>query len=531
MTIRSFLLALVRCIARRIRILACLLVILTITIMYITNNIRNNGLSKRKITSHREIIQPARIHVNTVPVGPRLTSLAIMGTDISSKKLKLLSTKFKYLLILPHATQEIMPAMEAAFIGNVDKLILEEIIELLDSTEDTYHAGACQLMNPSVEKQVSCHFEKRNWTMLIQKDGRKRYKALPSRRVNILECNMFEGAFIIRRRIFENFYFLPDYGDTVLLDFFLRTKGKIKIALLTDCSLSDELHRPDRGILKEKPFYTDYIKLGFDHDLVRIVKENQIIWTKCSYNLRLCPEKPLRVQNSLSRQLKPVCCSGVLDRILVDVVQAMNAIRLDYRIEYGTLLGAVRSGTIIPWTRDVDIGLREDDYFKDRIFDQLKGILEPKGYSLPLVKGQRRVIPLYPPHQSVNISLFDNSVKRKLFSEKPLRTIKKMARTNTRWQDLGYLDFYIAKKERFDSLTRVKINGRDYATFANVKEVLKKWYGPSYMKAVKQKSAPVEIDITKRRKQRKLTEKKVRKKLRERRQSRGRKERNRVTIS
>jgi hypothetical protein len=171
----------------------------------------------------------------------------------------------------------------------------------------------------------------------------------------------------------------------------------------------------------------------------------------------------------------------------------------------------------------VDIGLREEDYFKDRIFDKLKGILKPKKYSLPLVKGQRRVVPLFSPQQSVNVSLFDHSLQKQLFSENTLRAIKRLLRTKTRWQDLGYLDFYIAKKERFDSLTTVKINGRGYATFANVKEVLKEWYGPEYMKAVKKSSAKVEIDIVKRRKQRKNKGKRARKKSRERRQAKGKK--------
>ncbi|XP_031554903.1 uncharacterized protein LOC116291828 [Actinia tenebrosa] len=370
MVIRRFLVLLGRCILRRLRVLLCLLVILIISMIYITF-VTNNRL-ELEITPHLGIIKP-KIHVKMA--GRSLSSLAIIGTDISSKKLKLLSAKFKYLLILPHATQRVIPAMGAPFIGNVDKLKLQEIMEFLDSTEDIYHAGTCQMMNSNkpVVKKLSCYFEVRNWTMLIENNGRKRTEVKSNRLVNIVECNMFEGAFVIRRRIFEKFYLLPAYGDTVLFDFFLRTKGKIKIALLTDCSLSDELHRADRGALRSKPFYTDYIKLGFDHDVVRIIKENQMIWTKCSYNLRLCPEKALQLKYSLSRQLRPVCCSEVLDRMLVDVVQSMNAVSLDYRVEYGTLLGAVRSGTIIPWTRDVDIGLREDDYFKDEIFDKLKG--------------------------------------------------------------------------------------------------------------------------------------------------------------
>jgi hypothetical protein len=168
---------------------------------------------------------------------------------------------------------------------------LEELIEFLDTT-DNYHAGTCHGMIKTprtiIKKEnqdsliQSCNYEKRNWTMLIRNDGTTGYKSLPNRLVNFVECNMFEGAFVIRRRVFENFSFDTHYGDTVILDFFLRSKGKIRLASLTDCSLSEELHRRDRGALINNPFYTDYIKLGFHHNIVRIVRENQITWTKCS---------------------------------------------------------------------------------------------------------------------------------------------------------------------------------------------------------------------------------------------------------
>lgn len=50
-----------------------------------------------------------------------------------------------------------------------------------------------------------------------------------------------------------------------------------------------------------------------------------------------------------------------------------------YVVVYGTLLGAVRNGTVIPWTKDVDIGL----FDKKMIYsDQIRHELYEQGYIL-----------------------------------------------------------------------------------------------------------------------------------------------------
>jgi phosphorylcholine metabolism protein LicD len=49
--------------------------------------------------------------------------------------------------------------------------------------------------------------------------------------------------------------------------------------------------------------------------------------------------------------------------ILKDVIEVLNRHKIEYYLDFGTLLGAVRDGKLIPWDDDIDISLlNEDDY-------------------------------------------------------------------------------------------------------------------------------------------------------------------------
>ena len=52
---------------------------------------------------------------------------------------------------------------------------------------------------------------------------------------------------------------------------------------------------------------------------------------------------------------------------------------MTYVVVYGTLLGAVRNGTMIPWTRDLDIGLFDKKIIYN---DQIRNELYEQGYLL-----------------------------------------------------------------------------------------------------------------------------------------------------
>ena len=66
------------------------------------------------------------------------------------------------------------------------------------------------------------------------------------------------------------------------------------------------------------------------------------------------------------------CCAFILKRSLLFLDTFFRRHNIPYVVIYGTLLGAVRNGTIIPWTHDVDIGFFNKTYlWRKEIRDEL----------------------------------------------------------------------------------------------------------------------------------------------------------------
>ena len=66
------------------------------------------------------------------------------------------------------------------------------------------------------------------------------------------------------------------------------------------------------------------------------------------------------------------CCASILKNALSFIDTFFELHNLSYVIIYGTLLGAVRNNTIIPWTRDIDVAFfNRSSLFTEEIRQEL----------------------------------------------------------------------------------------------------------------------------------------------------------------
>jgi len=96
---------------------------------------------------------------------------------------------------------------------------------------------------------------------------------------------------------------------------------------------------------------------------------------KCSTDTKRCfnNEHSPNYRYEYFGENTPVCCATHLYTILKDVTKILQEHNLQYFISFGTLLGAVRHGGLIPWDTDTDILIAEKD--KYRAIEILKKIL------------------------------------------------------------------------------------------------------------------------------------------------------------
>ena len=112
--------------------------------------------------------------------------------------------------------------------------------------------------------------------------------------------------------------------------------------------------------------------LMFKADSIR--KKNQINNPdfKCNANTKRCfyNEQSPYYHYEYFGENTPVCCATHLYTILHDVTRVLETEEVEYFISFGTLLGAVRHGGLIPWDTDTDILIAETD--KQRVISILR---------------------------------------------------------------------------------------------------------------------------------------------------------------
>ena len=430
------------------------------------------------------------------------SSVLMVGWDYEpdeSVELRLAMNSVKYVLMVPHKLKSKFESPSVTRLTSRDQEELLKLTKFLDTHADYDGATGttAQKRGQGFDKareslhQSACRFLVKNWTMIIRNFGNIHLDDNDESQSGwYQECNIAEGAFILRKDVFLSLRWRADCGSMSHLDFFVRSNAALKIAKLSNCVFSSELTYADRGILEGTRDFIDYSTLGQLHSILRVVRPDKIEWTKCADDKQFCPEESLSSRSNTLAAADgfPICCDVVMDDILSSTVDAMNKVGIDYRVVYGTLLGAVRSQALIPYSDDVDIAIHKADNDRYASFRLMQHILGPRYFVA--WKFNPPTSRVYPHFAATVITdtrrLFKGAESLEsavLFDSRILNEMKKLLPVQNILLEQRYVDLYPSPESWFGTSSIVTINNRQYLGVSdNVDKFLRSLYGDDYMK-------------------------------------------------
>jgi len=177
------------------------------------------------------------------------------------------------------------------------------------------------------------------------------------------------------------------------------------------------------------------------------------------------------------RSPKAVCFSSVLHKLMVDVYKEMKAKGNTPLLTFGSLLGAVRDRSMIPFTEDADIAFVE--ILKSR--NVLMEALLTKGYHMFFYKIWRVcVAPTHP----LAARLYDPSLPlTKNFAVPYVDLYRMKKRNDSLWdaQEFVGSNGRFLDENKVEPFSQVTINGMPFDTVHDPDFFLTETYGPDYM--------------------------------------------------
>ncbi|KAG6968053.1 hypothetical protein JG688_00005985 [Phytophthora aleatoria] len=233
--------------------------------------------------------------------------------------------------------------------------------------------------------------------------------------------------------------------------------------------------------------------LKFRGDHTKLCKESQRTKMKYGYCLPISGRKDTpfctagdRTDLLTTRSPKSVCYASVLHMLLVDVYEELKASGNTPLITFGSLLGAVRNGSMIPFTEDTDIG------YVGRLHDiqPLQKALWNKGYHMFFLRIWRVcVAPTHP----LAAKLYDSSLPLTKDYAVPYVDLYRMKIVkNGNWdiQEMDGSNGRFLPGDKVEPFSQVTINGMQFDTVHDPHFFLKEAYGPDYMTPQQRTEAP-----------------------------------------
>ncbi|KAG6608698.1 uncharacterized protein IUM83_14871 [Phytophthora cinnamomi] len=233
--------------------------------------------------------------------------------------------------------------------------------------------------------------------------------------------------------------------------------------------------------------------LTFRGNHTELCKEDKRVKMKYGYCLPISGRKdtPFCTAGDRSdllsvRSPKSVCYASVLHMLLVEVYEELKASGNTPLITFGSLLGAVRNGSMIPFTEDTDIGVVE----RIRSRTAVREALWQKGYHMFFFTIWR--VCVAPTHPLAH-KLYDPSMPlAKTYAVPYVDLYKMKKRVDGDWdiQELEGSNGRLVPGDKVEPFIEVTINGMPFDTVHDPHFFLKEAYGPDYMTPQQRTIAP-----------------------------------------
>ena len=419
----------------------------------------------------------------------------VVGLDynLGSQDKTLDSKGVKYVLILPHKLEQGFGLRGVDALSPRDRKSVMQLVDFLESDAEFDGATGCRPSNARKDgdeekplskqesklslQKTACRFSVHMWTVVIRNTGP--IVVQENSDVLVQVCNFAQGAFLLRKPVFQSLRWNHEYGKLAAMDFFLRSKGKLRIAKLSDSVISRVLSRQDRGMYEgySGRMFKDYGKLGMDHKILRIVRPKRVEWTKCaplSSRSPLCPAmSPFSQFNAPRDPFMPICCSSMLSKMLQAVAQAMLSARVEFRVVYNLQMETKSGSKILVLNKpDLDLAVSKKDNDNSTVHRILQQLLGPKYYvgekmhtRLPI----SRIVPHFMPSIRVNTSRVftgdEDMVGKPLFENRIIREMKKLLPVTGDLKERGYIELLPSPRQYFQDSSAVLISGRKYKAY------------------------------------------------------------------
>ncbi|KAL3288858.1 hypothetical protein HHI36_003305 [Cryptolaemus montrouzieri] len=317
--------------------------------------------------------------------------------------LPLLSVLTKYVLFIPDATR---------------LLSKQSIQKLLNKA--TKHKGAILVSPLSRNKELECYrmnVSIREWSL--------KYNMVKSS-----YCDAINGKHVILSeteclRNLSNPFLLPFptslYIQTSILN--------IKVFIVNSGYFHEgkTILKTHHAQWKFKHIVQDRLKSLYNLFKIKLVmREGRTEWYGCNRETPKCFEEVLDSTPSYLYENKwtPPCCLANLRKTAKYVLDILDQFGIRYWLEAGSLLGAVRSGDILPWDHNVDIGFINDDSNRCKWLQiaQNRSIVDDKGFFWEKVKTGNLFRVYFSKYNKIFINLFpffrkNNTMSRDLYHD------------------------------------------------------------------------------------------------------------------